>query len=166
MNFHPATWFAPEYLPYVLPGLIVLATGLVVFLLIPKKKADASRLKPPRMKKKGSAARLFDKGSTPNDRRAALRRDGTPVEVVVTSPAFTAGKNQGYVLDRSTGGMRLALAAGMAPGSSLQVRAKNAPDASPWVTVVVRSCKNAGEHFELGCEFEQTPPWNVLLLFG
>ena len=35
-----------------------------------------------------------------------------------------------------------------------------------WVAVVVRNCKPTGTLFELGCEFEATPPWNVLLLFG
>jgi hypothetical protein len=32
--------------------------------------------------------------------------------------------------------------------------------------MAVRNCRDAGQHFELGCEFERTPPWNVLLLFG
>ena len=35
-----------------------------------------------------------------------------------------------------------------------------------FVGVVVRSCRKTGEFYELGCEFEKTPPWNVLLLFG
>jgi len=52
------------------------------------------------------------------------------------------------------------------PGGTMQVRAHNAPDTTPWVTVVIRSCRNTGKHFEVGCEFDQTPPWNVLLLFG
>ena len=48
----------------------------------------------------------------------------------------------------------------------MQVRAANAPETTPWVSVIVRSCRNAGQHFEVGCEFDRTPPWNVLLLFG
>ncbi len=32
--------------------------------------------------------------------------------------------------------------------------------------LVVRSCRKNGEFYEIGCEFEKTPPWNVLLLFG
>lgn len=166
MNFNPSLWFTAEYMPYVLPGLIVLATGLIVVLLMINKKASGTTLKPPRKKGGGSTTNMLDDVGSPADRRTSVRRDGPPVEVMVTSPGFKAGTNHGYVLDRSTGGMRLALASGMAPGSSLQVRAKNAPEATPWVTVVVRSCKNTGEHFELGCEFEHTPPWNVLLLFG
>ena len=85
---------------------------------------------------------------------------------MATSPAFKNGTNPGYVLDRSTGGLKLALEAGMAPGSSMQIRANHAPETTPWVTVIVRNCTDTGEHFEMGCEFDKTPPWNVLLLFG
>ena len=35
-----------------------------------------------------------------------------------------------------------------------------------FVTVIVRSCRKNGDHYDAGCEFEKTPPWNVLLLFG
>ena len=85
---------------------------------------------------------------------------------MAASPAFKNGTNSGYVLDRSTGGLRVALQAGMAPGGSMQIRASHAPETTPWVTVIVRNCVDTGEHFEMGCEFDKTPPWNVLLLFG
>jgi hypothetical protein len=164
MNFNLSQLFSAEYLPYVLPGLIVLATGLIVLLLMLGRKPDAG-LKPPKPSPKPPGT-TPDHGASASDRRETLRRDGPPVEVVFTSPALKSGANQGYVIDRSTGGLRLAVASGMAAGSSLQVKAKHAPDTVPWVTVIVRNCKDTGEHFELGCEFEKTPPWNVLLLFG
>jgi hypothetical protein len=100
------------------------------------------------------------------DRRSALRREGRPVKILATSPSFESEVEAGYVLDRSTGGMRIALATAMTPGSTMQVRARHAPRATPWVTVIVRNCRQAGQHYELGVEFDQTPPWNVLLLFG
>ena len=100
------------------------------------------------------------------NRRASVRRDGVPVQVVLTSPTLRTGQNDGYVLDRSTGGLRVAVSAAIPAGTVLQVRAGNAPDTVPWVTILVRSCRNAGPHYELGCEFERTPPWNILLLFG
>lgn len=160
MNF--SNLFAPEYLAYVLPALIVLATALMVTLLVVNRKRDGMR--PPKIKK--SADLSGASAASAADRRSALRRDGPAVEVVVQSPAFKGGSAAGYVLDRSTGGLRLALATGMAAGTALQVRAKHAPDTTPWVTVLVRSCRANDDHFELGCEFEKTPPWNVLLLFG
>jgi hypothetical protein len=100
------------------------------------------------------------------DRREAVRRDGAPVRVVLASPTFRNGVNDGFVLDRSTGGLRVAMSMAMAPGSTMQVRAINAPDNVGFVTVIVRSCRKNAEFYELGCEFEKTPPWSVLLLFG
>jgi hypothetical protein len=100
------------------------------------------------------------------DRRGTVRREGAPVRVLLSSPSFRNGVNDGYVVDRSTGGLRILMNAAMVPGSNLQVRALNAPDTIGFVTVIVRSCKKEDDHFVLGTEFDKTPPWNVLLLFG
>ena len=100
------------------------------------------------------------------DRRGSVRREGAPVPVTLSSPSFRGGVNDGFVTDRSTGGLRIVLRAAVAPGSTLQVRAVNAPDTVSFISVLVRSCRKSGEFYELGCEFEKTPPWNVLLLFG
>lgn len=100
------------------------------------------------------------------DRRGSVRREGGPVRVVLSSTSFRNGVNDGYVIDRSTGGLRIAMQSAVAPESTLQVRAVHAPDTIGFVTVTVRSCRKNGDHFEIGCEFEKTPPWNVLLLFG
>jgi hypothetical protein len=100
------------------------------------------------------------------DRREAIRREGTPVRVLLASPTFRNGMSDGFILDRSTGGLRVAMSIAMAPGSTMQVRAVNAPDTIGFVTVIVRSCRKTDDFFIIGCEFEKTPPWNVLLLFG
>jgi len=100
------------------------------------------------------------------DRREAVRREGTPVRVLLASPTFRNGVSDGFVLDRSTGGLKIAMSIAMAPGSTMQIRAVNAPDTIGFVTVIIRSCRKNTEFFEMGCEFEKTPPWNVLLLFG
>jgi PilZ domain len=156
MNF--SDLFAFEVVRVVLPSLILLATVLMVVLLVINKRRA---MKPPKHKKQPG-----DLADTSSDRRNSLRRDGPPVEVTVQSAAFKGGSAGGYVLDRSTGGLKLALSAGLTAGSTLQVKAKHAPDTTPWVTVLVRSCRENTDHYELGCEFEKTPPWNVLLLFG
>jgi hypothetical protein len=150
-----------DCLPYLLPALIVLATALMVTLLVVNRRRAGLKLPKIRASEAGMTV-----GGTASNRRNSLRRDGAAVEVVVQSPAFQGGEAPGYVVDRSTGVLRLALATGMAAGTALQVRAKHAPDTIPWVTVLVRSCRASDDHFELGCEFEKTPPWNVLLLFG
>jgi PilZ domain len=99
------------------------------------------------------------------DRRASVRREGHPVKVYIQSAAFRRNE-EAYVVDRSTGGLKVASIKPLSVGSSMQVRAMNAPENMPWVNLIVRNCRNTGEHYELGCEFEITPPWNVLLLFG
>lgn len=100
------------------------------------------------------------------DRRGSARREGAPVRVSLSAPSFRNSVADGFVVDRSTGGLRIAMQTAMAPGSTMQVRAVNAPDNITFVTVIVRNCKKSGDFFEIGCEFEKTPPWNVLLLFG
>jgi hypothetical protein len=100
------------------------------------------------------------------DRRGAVRREGQPVRVVLASTTFRNGSGDGYVIDRSTGGLKLATQVAVAPGTPIQVRAHDAPDTVGFVTIIVRTCRNNTDYFELGCEFEKTPPWNVLLLFG
>jgi len=69
-------------------------------------------------------------------------------------------------LDRSTGGLCIALATEVPRGVVLKVRAAHAPDTVGYINVIVRNCRRQEEYYEVGCEFEQTPPWNVLLLFG
>jgi hypothetical protein len=100
------------------------------------------------------------------DRRGAVRREGTVVRVVLAAPGLRNGVGEGFVLDRSTGGLRIAVTTPIQPGTVVQVRATNAPETVGFVGVQVRSCRKSGEFYELGCEFEKTPPWNVLLLFG
>ena len=105
-------------------------------------------------------------GQSYADRRGAVRREGQPVRVVLAANTFRNGACDGYVIDRSTGGLKLMSQAAVAPGTTVQVRAADAPDTVGFVTLLVRSCRQSDDHFELGCEFEKTPPWNVLLLFG
>ena len=158
--------FSPENMPFSLPVLVALAVILVAFLLFRGKRKKSRMPVLVLAKAVSKSSSWVTELPSLSDRRTSLRREGTPVKILVTSPAFEDGTNAGYVLDRSTGGLKLALQAGMAPGSSMQIRASHAPETTPWVTVIVRNCTDTGEHYEMGCEFEKTPPWNVLLLFG
>jgi hypothetical protein len=157
------------YLPYAV-GVGVATAGFgVAAALAARGRAGRRRTVaggPPPDDSASRAAEWESPASAVADRRSSVRREGAPVKVFVTAPAYLGEVHPGWVLDRSTGGLRLAVDAALPPGTAAQVRAENAPDTIPWVTVLVRSCKDTGEHFELGCSFEQTPPWNVLLLFG
>lgn len=151
------------YLPLAV-GCGVGLLALTIFSMRPRKQpreagASVSLLRP------AGGDPAEDDVSLAN-RRGTHRREGAPVKVLLSSPAFRNKTNSGYVVDRSTGGLRIAISTELAPGSAVQVKAEHAPETTPWVTVIVRNCRHAGQHYELGCEFDQTPPWNVLLLFG
>ena len=154
MSQHALLYFAP----FAVGGLVAL--GLLWLLL---RRRAPKGVRAPRAGRGGDWEEHEESFA---NRRASVRRDGVPVQVLLTSPTLRAGQSDGYVLDRSTGGLRVAVTAAIPAGTVLNVRAGNAPDTVPWVTILVRSCRNTGPHFELGCEFERTPPWNILLLFG
>jgi len=156
---------SPENLRFILPLAVGLGVGVIILLFFRSRKKSAE-LVPPTSSANMRSSQWVAQTQSLSNRRNSTRRDGAPVKVVVSSPAFKNGTNTGYVLDRSTGGLRIALQAGMAPGSTVQIRAHHAPESTPWVTAIVRNCHDTGEHYELGCEFDKTPPWNVLLLFG
>ncbi len=130
-------------------------------------------LNPARLVAVGSNAALGEKAlnwapteQSYADRRGSVRREGVPVRVILAATALRSGAADGYVIDRSTGGLKIAAQVAVAPGGTVQVRAADAPDNIGFVTLIVRSCRKTDHHFELGCEFDKTPPWNVLLLFG
>lgn len=101
------------------------------------------------------------------DRRQALRRGGNPVQVLISDADAKAEPINGYVLDRSTGGLCLSVGEPIEEGTILTVRTTNAPVTTPWVKIEVRNCRPiSSSEWEIGCKFDKTPPWSVLLLFG
>ena len=160
-----------EYLPFLV-GTIVSA-GVLIYLALRgwklREEAQETTSLPPNMAS-FVAKEKADKWEPPEtsyaDRRGSIRRDGPPVRVFLQSPAFRNGVDDGLVIDRSTGGLRILSKNAIPEGSTVQARAVNAPDTVGFVVLVVRSCRENEDFFELGCEFTKTPPWNVLLLFG
>jgi hypothetical protein len=103
------------------------------------------------------------------DQRGAHRRPGNTIEVHVASPEDKEAPSLANVLDRSTGGVRLALFAELAVGTVLSIRPVRADDMVPWVDVEIRSCKPSKEvpgAFEVGCQYVKSPPYSIQLLFG
>ena len=78
----------------------------------------------------------------------------------------TKTPHSGWVLDRSTGGMRLEVEREFAVGAFLKVRPRTTAAAPPWTDVVVRSCAPEAGGWQLGLQFVKTPSYNVLMLFG
>jgi hypothetical protein len=159
------TAWALDNLPVVVGGVVAVVVLTVCFIRH-RRGRPAAATGPPNPLAAESALSWAPPEQSYADRRGAVRREGGPIRVTLASAAFRNGMGDGVVLDRSTGGLRIALSAALAPGSSVQVRATHAPDTVGFVTVIVRSCRKNGDVFEVGCEFEKTPPWNVLLLFG
>jgi hypothetical protein len=151
------------YLPYAVACGVVFA---VVVALATRRRKLKPLEQPPELPPSEPVPNWEAHDTSFADRRGSVRRAGSPVRVVLSSPIFVDRYEYGWVLNRSKGGLRLALATAVAPGTGVQIRAENAPDTIPWVTIVIRSCRDNGDYFELGCEFEKTLPWNVLLLFG
>jgi hypothetical protein len=106
---------------------------------------------------------------TPRDQRVAFRRQGNPVEVYITTSAERKHPAIGSVLDRSVGGVRLALFDPVEVGAVLSIRPKHADDIVPWIEVEIRSCRPSTEmpdRFDVGCQYVKSPPYSIQLLFG
>jgi hypothetical protein len=155
-----------ENMSVIAPAVVGLGVGLIVILMFSRGKKKSQREEFSRTSSNNRSSQWITQTASLSERRNSVRREGAPVKVILSSPAFRNGTMSGYVTDRSTGGLRVVMEGGVAPGSTIMIRANHAPESTPWVTIIVRSCKDQGEHYELGCEFEKTPPWNVLLLFG
>jgi len=155
-----------EWLPYVGPVAGVMA-ALLVFLIgwwISVRRARGPRP----VSSKGDTAATpdpFTHGAT-RERRSALRRAGNVVPILVSDAEARSTPTNGWVIDRSTGGLKLVVGESVVPGTILSVRTSNAPQTIPWVQLEVKNCRQTGKEYELGCQFVRTPPWSVLLLFG
>jgi hypothetical protein len=107
----------------------------------------------------------FVQGSA-SEQRGAFRRGGNSIEVQISDALQDGRVHPGWILDRSVGGLCLAVNEAFAEGSLLNVRTSNAPTATPWVEIQVKSCRQRKDDWELGCQFLKTPPWSVMMLFG
>ena len=103
-----------------------------------------------------------------DERRRAIRRGGLPTPILIVDPK--AGRRakamEAYVLDRSTGGLRLAVEKPVNVGGTLLAKPGNAPDGFEWVKVLIRNCREVGDYYEVGCQFETELELNRLLMFG
>jgi hypothetical protein len=98
------------------------------------------------------------------DRRATPRRPGNAVGVDLQDESGHA--LEGWVLNRSLGGLCLVVDRAVAEGTALKVRPHRAPASIPWTAIQVKDCRPDCGLWELNCQFVQTPNCNTLLLFG
>ncbi|SRR6266852_1777389 len=100
------------------------------------------------------------------DKRRALRRGGNPVPVLVSDVPGQAQPIPGLVLNRSKGGLCLAVPEPVDVGRLLAVRTADFPEGLDSVQIRVRHCKRKAGSCHLGCQFVETYPWSVILIFG
>ncbi len=144
-------------------GLIAAGTAFFLSRFVLARPAAESREAP--AEKPTPEFDPFVQGSA-SEQRTAFRRGGNPVKVLLNDPQQKGDAKEAWVLDRSVGGLCLAVNEAIAEGLVLEIRAANAPPATPWVEIQIKSCRQTKDDWELGCQFVKTPPWAVMLLFG
>jgi hypothetical protein len=102
----------------------------------------------------------------PAAKRAAPRRKGNPVPVVISNDNGTMDPIQGWVLDRSSGGLRILVDQPIAVGTILSVRPGKAHGSFPWIRIQVRSCLSERNSYALGVQFVAKPAWGEMQAFG
>ena len=100
------------------------------------------------------------------ERREATRRKGNPVPVELCNPRSTSPSSQGWVIDRSIGGLCLLVDEPQEEGTILSVRPAKAHAGFRWLQVEVKNCRQERASWNLGCQFVQKVGWDELRLFG
>jgi hypothetical protein len=113
-----------------------------------------------------SAAFEADDDDDGSERRTAPRRKGNPVPVKLSDPTSNTEPLDGWVVDRSSGGVRILTDQSFKPGAQLTIRPAKSHAGFPWIKIEVRSCSPERGSFSLGCMFQQKPSWAELQGFG
>ena len=158
-RFNPSLW--GTIVPLAI-GFVAAAATLILGRLILLKLAEDQEL--PAQTDAPRVTNLFGFKSMEN--RAAIRRGGNAVAIFIADPQKTEEPRRGWVVDRSAGGLCIALDNPVDAGTVLRVRVCNAPVTVPWAEIEVKSCRKDGNQWEAGCQFVVTPSYNVLMLFG
>lgn len=154
---HWQTWAVP------LVGLT--STGLMLLMArtLFRRRTDPSA---PSLSKRGLVLQdPFQRPST-SERRSSVRRIGKTIKVLVSDANAQAAPLQGWVCDRSMGGLCLAVPRAVELDMILSVRTVESDASTPWIQVEVKRCSVREGYWELGCQFVRTPPYSHLLLFG
>jgi len=100
-------------------------------------------------------------------RRTTPRRGGRLVDVLISDATNEAEPFQGWVIDRSAGGLALGTAKSFPVGTILSVRPLAGADHAPWVQIeILNSSEVDGGNWRLGCKFVRPPAYSTLMLFG
>jgi hypothetical protein len=86
------------------------------------------------------------------ERRSCARRQGDAVLVVVAGASGNKGTAQGWVVDRSLGGLGLAVPMRLHAGDRLHVRRAQGGTSSTWVQLHIKHCRRQEKSWLLGGE--------------
>ncbi len=120
---------------------------------------------PPQVEEQQPEHDPFAQGST-TERRSSVRRGGKLVEILISNAEGRTEPINGWVEDRSVGGLGLNVLQAFEIGTILSVRPQQHASSTPWTQVEVRRCAKDGKSWKIGCKFVRTPPWSILLMFG
>jgi hypothetical protein len=157
-------WIKPEIWISVLVGM-----GLAYFTLgIGWMAATAFRRRsaPPEKQSDPAGPPAMRIPEKLGEKRGFTRRSGNAVPVVFTTSGNEDALENGWVIDRSSGGLCLSLEKPLDVGTFLRIRPSKAQVTAPWIEIQVKSCRADDANWELGCQFVTIPPFNTLLLFG
>ena len=112
------------------------------------------------------AAQPADAEEDPTAQRAAPRRKGNPVPVLLSNDSASMDPFQGWVLDRSSGGLRILVDQAVTVGTVLSIRQAKAHASFPWIRIQVRSCQPERNSYALGVQFVAKPAWGEMQAFG
>ena len=98
------------------------------------------------------------------DRRGVMRPEGNRTAVYVIGKSDRSPQ-KAYVLNRTSGGARLAVKQDVPVGTALWLRAEHAPSNAPWAEVTVRRREEADGHFAIDCQFQGELHWTAHLMF-
>jgi len=93
-----------------------------------------------------------------------MRREGNRTAVHVIGKGGRSPQ-KAYVLNRTSGGARLAIKQDVPVGTNLWLRAEHAPANAPWGEVTVRRRQEADGHIEIDCQFQGKLHWTAHLMF-
>jgi hypothetical protein len=154
----------------IIPALGVVGTLLAFFvgrLMLNGRAAPADLVKSDENKSNPAPPVLdpFVHGAA-SEKRFAYRRPGNSVEVGIADAEGEVELANGWVVDRSAGGLRIAVPVALEVGAVISLRPRQCSAMTPWVQVSVSNCQKHGDDWHVGCKFVRMPAWSVLVQFG
>jgi hypothetical protein len=121
--------------------------------------------KPVKKETKGPRLDPFVHGSA-KERRRTPRRTGNQILVRIASLQGTENHGEGWIQDRSAGGICLSTTRPFLRDTKMKIRPVKAPEGTPWIEVVVKSCRRTGARWALGCQWPTSISASLMQFFG